>query len=196
MIIPHPHACRIWHTNSFYNLPSTMKAPLHKVWYPTRVWLFTRSQGDAHALTPSDSVASKIYHGSSLPYVPLPCLPPFASFFLCHSPFLIISLSLVRIADWDQSEHCPPCQAHAYGEEPDNALPIPLYNLPKSFWTRPSMDAMRNVPDWFVSTPLDTLLDAATVRLQTFAYYSRWRMQVWQCHLMQVEVQWWLVFRP
>ncbi len=58
---------------------------------------------------------------------------PFASFFLGHSRPLFIFLPLVGIAGWDQSEHRHPRRARAHGEELDDALPTPPYNLPKSF---------------------------------------------------------------
>jgi len=70
---------------------------------------------------------------------------PFVSFFLHHSRPLFIFLPLVGIAGWDQSVHRHPRGARARGEELDDALPTPPYNLPKSFWTKPSTDAGRNV---------------------------------------------------
>jgi hypothetical protein len=51
------------------------------------------------------------------------------------------------------------------------------------------MDAVRNVPDWFAFTPLDTLQDAAMARLQALMYYSRWRTQVWRCHRMRAQAR-------
>ncbi|KAF8495439.1 hypothetical protein F5888DRAFT_554910 [Russula emetica] len=120
--------------------------------------LSTRSQGDAHAFTPSDSDAGK---STVVPlrraYPSLPYLPPFASFFLRYFPPLIIFLPLVGIAGWDQSKHRHPRRARARGEELNDALPTRPYGLLKPFWTKPSIEAVRNVPDWFGFTPLDTV---------------------------------------
>jgi len=91
--------------------------------------LSTRSQGDAHAFTPSDSDAGKS---------------------------TVVPLRL-GIAGWDQSKHRHPRRARARGEELNDALPTRPYGLLKPFWTKPSIEAVRNVPDWFGFTPLDTV---------------------------------------
>ena len=120
---------------------------------------------------------------------------PFSSFFLRHSRPLFKFLPLVGIAGWDQSVHRHPRRARAHGEELDDALPTPPYNLSNSFWTMPLTDAVRNVPGWFAFTQLDILQVAAAMRLQTLKYYTRWRTQVWQCHLMRAQARRRLVFR-
>ena len=78
----------------------------------------------------------------------------------------------------------PTRKACAHSEELDDTLPTcptAYQGLSGPFWTKPSTDAVLNVPNKFVFMLLDTLQDAVAARLQVFTYYSCWT-QVWRCH--------------